>query len=263
MSAALRRGALAAFAAASLLALSACGDGGKDGKQPSAAPSGGPATGGTAPAPGAPGKDKGARPLTAGQAKAALLTPGDLPSGWEVNKDIPAYDVGATGMQFGKADKAACQPLLDVFVGADNGPKAQAHAMTDLKQAGDTGIQMTQGVTSYQEAEAVRIMQQKIDFGACGKFAAKGADGTTDQAAGSELTVPALGDGARGVRVVFAATEQGVSIQHDIAAVRVGGTVVTVSQASFTTADTAAFESSLRKAVEKVRQAQSKAGGKA
>ncbi|MEU1813891.1 hypothetical protein ABZ543_01680 [Streptomyces roseifaciens] len=262
MSAALRRGALAAVAAASLLTLSACG-GDEGGAPPSAAQSSGPAGGSAAPAPGAPGKDKGARPLTAGQAKAALLTPDDLPSGWEVNKDIPAYDVGATGMQFGKADKAACQPLLDVFVGADNGPKAQAHAMTDLKQAGDTGIQMTQGVTSYQEAEAVRIMQQKIDFGACGTFAAKGADGSTDQASGSELTVPALGDGSRGVRVVFAATEEGVSIQHDIAAVRVGGTVVTVSQASFTTADTAAFESSLRKAVEKVQQAQRQAGGKA
>ncbi|QLE71989.1 hypothetical protein FGW37_10580 [Streptomyces rectiverticillatus] len=263
MSAALRRGALAAFAAASLLTLSACGDADKGGEQPSAAQSSGPATGSAAPA---PGKGAGARPLTGEQAKAALLTPGDLPSGWEVNKDIPAYDVGATGMQFGKAGTAACQPLLDAFVGADNGPKAQAHAMTDLKQAGETGIQMTQGITSYQEAEAVKIMQQKIDFGACGKFAAKGADGTTDQAAGSELTVPALGDGARGMRVVFAATEEGVSIQHDIAAVRVGGTVVTVSQASFTTADTAAFEASLRKAVEKVQKvqkAQQKAGAKA
>ncbi|GGX71010.1 hypothetical protein [Streptomyces hiroshimensis] len=256
MSAFLRRGALAALAAASLLTLSACGDGdkkGEDGK-PSAAQD----TAGAAPAP-----DKGSRPLTAEQAKAALLTPADLPSGWEVNKDIPAYDVGATGMQFGKAGKAACQPLLDVFVGADNGPKAQAHAMTDLKQAGETGIQMTQGVTSYQEAEAVKVMQRKTDLAACGKFTVKGADGSTDEAAGSELTVPALGDEARGVRVVFAATEQGVSIQHDIAAVRVGGTVVTVSQASFTTADTAAFETSLRKAVEKVQQAQRKAGGKA
>ncbi|MGK5732626.1 hypothetical protein [Streptomyces sp. URMC 124] len=256
MSAAPRRGVLAALAAASLLALSACGggDGGGDGGgkgdgKPSAAQSG-------------TGKDAGARPLTAEQAKAALLVPADMPSGWEVNKDIPAYDVGATGMQFGKADKAACQPLLDVFVGADNGPKAQAHAMTDLKQAGETGIQMTQGVTSYQEAEAVKVMDRKTDFGACAKFRAKGADGTTDEAAGSELKVPALGDGARGARVVFAATDEGVSIQHDIAAVRVGGTVVTVSQASFTTADSALFASSLRKAVEKVQRAQQKAGGK-
>ncbi|MCF3106026.1 hypothetical protein IPZ58_31300 [Streptomyces roseoverticillatus] len=251
MSASLRRGALAALAAASLLTLSACGDGDKDGK-----PSAPQSSSGTASAAPDRGKEAaGPAPLTAAQAKAALLTPADLPSGWEADKSIPAYDVGPTAMQFGKADNAACQPLLDAFVGADNGPKAQAHAMTDLKQGGEAGTMMSQGVTSYRQAEAVKVMRQKMDVGACGKFTAKAVDGSEDEAAGSELAVPALGDEARGVRVVFAATGEGVSIQHDIAAVRVGGTVVTVAQASFTTADSAAFEAALRKAVEKVQKA--------
>ncbi|MFH8785198.1 hypothetical protein [Streptomyces roseoverticillatus] len=249
MSASLRRGALAALAAASLLALSACGDGDKDGK---------PAAGRSGSGSAAPDRGKeaaGPAPLTAAQAKAALLTPADLSSGWEVDKSIPAYDVGPTAMQLGKADKAACQPLLDAFVGADNGPKAQAHAMTDLKQGGEAGTMMSLGVTSYRQADAVKVMQEKTDVGACGKFTAKAVDGSVDEAAGSELTVPALGDEARGVRVVFAATDEGVSIQHDIAAVRVGGTVVTVAQASFTTAGSDAFEAALRKAVEKVQKA--------
>ncbi|MBP2402802.1 hypothetical protein SNS2_1382 [Streptomyces netropsis] len=248
-----RRGASAVLAASALLLVSACG--GAPGRERPADHGSRPeatrdAAGGQAK--GTP-QAKPLTPLTGEQAKAAVLTAGDLPSGWKVMGD--ASDVFGPGLlQIGTTEKKPCQPLLDAFVGRSDGPKPAAHAMAELVQSGDAGSMLVNGVTAYREADAVKIMRGTLDVDACESFSGKLGDDRKADFTAERLDVPKTGDESRAVRVTVAETANEVSMQHDIAAARVGATIVTVVRTSFSTADSSSFEDALAKVVEKVKK---------
>ncbi|MFI1253638.1 hypothetical protein ACH4U6_07525 [Streptomyces netropsis] len=245
-----RRGASAVLAASALLLVSACG-GAPGRERPTDGGSHPEATRDTAngPANGTPQ----VKPLTREQTKAAVLTAGDLPSGWKVMGD--ASDAFGPGLlQIGTTEKTPCQPLLDAFVGRSNGPKPAAHAMTELVQGGDAGSMLVNGVTSYRASDAVKIMRGTLDVEACESFSGKLGDDRKADFTAERLDVPKTGDESRAVRVTVAETANEASMQHDIAAARVGATIVTVVRTSFSTADSSSFEDALGKVVEKVKK---------
>lgn len=247
-----RRGASAVLAASALLLVSACG--GAPGRERPSGDKSSPAATRDA----ANGRMDGtpqAQPLTREQAKAAVLTAGDLPSGWKVMGD--ASDAFGPGLlRIGTTEKKPCQPLLDAFVGRSDGPHPAVHAMAELVQGGDAGSMLVNGVTSYRASDAVKIMRGTLDVDACESFSGKLGDDRKADFTAERLDVPKTGDESRAVRVTVAETANEASMQHDIAAARVGATIVTVVRTSFSTADSSSFEDALGKVVEKVKKAQ-------
>ncbi|MGK5631934.1 hypothetical protein [Streptomyces sp. URMC 123] len=184
------------------------------------------------------------------QAKAGLVTVKDLPgSGWTADPTAGTADPGPVDLQIGTAAKAVCQPMLDAFVGRGDGPQAKAHATADYVK-GDHGPQMHNAVSLYDPSGARQILGANLDFGACKTFSGTLHSQKVDYRA-SQLKVPAVGEGARGVRLTAKENSSEHDTQIDIAATRVGGTVVTVVQHSHEAPDQAAFEQAFRKSVER------------
>jgi hypothetical protein len=191
--------------------------------------------------------------LTEEQVKASLLEVSDLPEGWEVDREVDGSEAANAEFQMAKADKAACQPLLDAVVGSDSAPLPQHAAIAAFAKGAD-GPMLVSGVTAYKEDEAVGMTEQKPLAKTCQRFTAD-FDGDQVTFVQSQVSVPDVGEQSGGVRLRTAETDELASMQFDIGWARVGGTIVNVTLISYEKSESASFDQALTKAAEKVEKA--------
>jgi hypothetical protein len=169
--------------------------------------------------------ERSALPLTKEQLTAALLTTKDLPAGSEVtpgggqdDSDDPTGDPG-------------CRKASAAFDALDRGTHADqvAHATVVFWTADnvDGGDESLSSFTT--EAAAKREFSEYVAAAdACHSFGSK-LGSTTTMLAGKPLPLPVVGDESRAYRYVGAS--EGETVQVDMMAFRVGGTLALLTAA--------------------------------
>ncbi|HEY8980329.1 MAG TPA: hypothetical protein VIU15_12170, partial [Streptomyces sp.] len=150
---------------------------------------------------------------SAGDLKAALLTVGDVPSGFSKQSGPPS---GA-----GDSSLSGCAPL------ATDPPGARASASVVFADASGTSLSET--LLQYTADGAAKAMKQYEGMPtACGSFSGKVA-GYDVSFTAAALSLPSTGDRSTTTRFTGVITELGVTLYSDVRAVQHGSTVIVVS----------------------------------
>ncbi|MEU7401037.1 hypothetical protein [Streptomyces sp. NPDC044948] len=169
--------------------------------------------------------------LTPGQARAALITGGDLGEGWEPTRGAATW---RDGVLKATAERPDCRRLLDVLYTEDlfGTDAATAPRATAALDDADGGAQLHYRITSYRADDIDRTLAWLGTLpGTCGHFEARAARGATRDVRVAAVTPPDAGDARRGLRVTVrgAATGPGDAgeaadavLTVDLVAVRVG-----------------------------------------
>ncbi|MFJ3230711.1 hypothetical protein [Streptomyces sp. NPDC086787] len=175
--------------------------------------------------------------LTGSGARAALITEADLEGDWtQVNNAARWRDqllvgkVDVAAFLNAKSTAAECQQLLDsLYSDTLLGRPPGASALTGfswgdyrlLYQVGDYGR-----ASLDKSLDWIKSLPQK-----CDQFTATAADGSERTVQVVELPLPQAGDARQGVTVTVQGTAAGdpVTINLDVAAVRVGASAATVT----------------------------------
>lgn len=172
--------------------------------------------------------------LTAAMAQAALVTDADLGEPWMPTQGTATWH---DGVLKAKADRRACQPLLDSLYadelfGADAEPRAVAGMDDEWNQA-----QMRYQVLARPPAEIdktltwLRGLPRK-----CAQFAATTATGAVLGVQVSDLPLPEAGDARQGLRVLLTGQSpdgEPTTLTLDVAALRVGEDAISVTNGGF------------------------------
>lgn len=205
----------AALAAVLALTATACVGGGRGPDRPTAPVPPTVRSPAALPSPGLPPA------LTRGQARAALVTAGDLGEAWEPTRGAATWRDELLKATAGRTD---CRRLLDVLYTEDLFGTAAAtapRATTALDDA-DGGAQLHYRVTSYRAADLDRTLAWLGTLpDACGHFTARAAHGTVRDVRVTGLHLPEAGDARGGLRVTVgaappdAATDTGTGDEAD------------------------------------------------
>ncbi|MFR0358848.1 hypothetical protein [Streptomyces sediminimaris] len=212
---------------------SACGAGARVRAQTPAAPSHS-----ARPSPTAP---PSAVPLTEAQARAALVTAGDLGDPWSATQGAATWRDGVLKATTGAPD---CRRLLDALYTDDLfGTEGGTRAVTGLDDAMDQ-TQLRYQVLALDPADVDRTLAwMKTLPRTCARFTATTDHGTREGVLVDAAGLPELGDARQGLRVTFTGeTDDGEQtvLTLDVAAVRVGDATIALTHGGpgFVSADT-------------------------
>lgn len=148
--------------------------------------------------------------LSKKRTKAALLTEGDLPTGWDAEKKVEDSRTTTEPAQcaavFNALDKAA-SPVSKAQIRFSQGPQLVTHSIVSFKKD-------TEGLVA-DTGEA---------FSKCSTFTSIDASGTRSEAKLSPLPFPNLGDRTLAVRV--SAAGDGENVVSDVILIAVGHNVI-------------------------------------
>jgi hypothetical protein len=167
------------------------------------------------------------RTLTDKQAKAALLTVQDLPTGWSVDPDASSDDQGDDD-DSRITEPAACADLFDSL---DDGKDSVAEA-TGNYTAGGFGPFLEHTVTSHSKDPADGMDAVTAALSECPKFTMTDADGTKMQMKVSALSFPNLGDRTLALRMSGNSDE--IDIVMDLVYIAVGRNGITLGAGGLT-----------------------------
>lgn len=179
------------------------------------------------------------KPLTKKQAKAALLTEKDLPSGWNADEQ------GDVGDDTTETKPASCALIVDAFWKPVR--PAVSQAQVSFTSEGMT-TNLMHSVASNREGAAAIVDQVADAAGECGTFTSVPDDGEVTL---SVLSFPDLGDRSAAVRLKTTLGE--LSLTFDLVSVADGGNLVFVAAGGPKTLPRDDLESVTRKAVAKLR----------
>ncbi|WP_217253567.1 hypothetical protein [Streptomyces sp. AC602_WCS936] len=199
--------------------------------------------------------------LTESGAKAALLTEADLEGDWNRVDDAEKWrdsllinEVDVSDFLTAKTDAAECQRLLDRLYSQDLlGKPSGASALTGFEQ-GDS--RLLEQVAAYDRAaldDALKWMDSlPVD---CDEFTATGETGEKRTVQVTEASVPELGDAREGLHVTLRGPAAGnpATLTLDIAAVRVGGSALTVTGGGLDGREITAVEQGARQGTERLK----------
>jgi hypothetical protein len=187
-----------------------------------------------APGPTAPSVEK-AESLSAAQAKRALLTLEDMPTGWVQEKPEPDDDDETVTPK-------RCAAVFDAIVEQD--PLAEAEATFS---AGDFGPSLEHSVSAWPSSRVPALKQISQALGQCPKFTSTSKDGTTATFQAAGLSFPNLGDRTLALRLK--AKSDGLTIVVDVVYVAKGNNAIALLVSGLQPLDGATFEKLARTAV--------------
>jgi hypothetical protein len=195
--------------------------------------------------------------LTPAQAKAALPTAADLPTGWTV-KAIGPEDTARAGDATKLTGKityqpAACQALYDKLSANNSVAKAATatKAAAVATPASGYGTTASFSISSYKTtADSEEPLKAVSDLGACKTFTATTKLGTYRYAV-SPLTPPSLGDDQAGWSMTM--TVNAVTVHLTFVTIRVGHNLVTAVETATTAAPPLPYEPVLKSILGKLK----------
>lgn len=153
--------------------------------------------------------------------QAALLTQGELPQGWEPTGG--GDDVGAD--EIAEADRAACQPIMDMVSGRSKKIAPTGQVDTGLFGPGEAEGASHLGINQYKEGQAAVLLQAvRAALPGCAAFGVTQADGTVTQVGVTAGQAPALGDEA--LRFELAMASEGGTLRIPYTVVRKNSALV-------------------------------------
>lgn len=165
------------------------------------------------------------RELTDAQAKAALPAVSALPTGWSVDPENSLNDESEEDSE-ATIEPAKCQAIMD-DLGDDKEPTGKA---SRTYTAGMVGPFMGVEISSFADEIPDDSFEKILDaLSSCPEITST-EDGVKTTFKTSSLSFPNLGEESAAIRM--AATTDGMPVGLDIAFIRAGHTMVTVSQAS-------------------------------
>lgn len=124
--------------------------------------------------------------------QAALLTAGELPQGWELvggGKEVTAAEVV-------RADRAACQPVMDMVSGRSAKIAPTGQVDTGLLGPGEAEGASHLGINQYKDGGAAQLLDAvKAALPGCASFGIVEGDGSGNAVAIAPGEGPVLGDG--------------------------------------------------------------------
>ncbi|MCF2530626.1 hypothetical protein [Yinghuangia soli] len=153
--------------------------------------------------------------------EAALLTQAELPQGWELaggGKDVEKDEIA-------QADRAACQPVMDLVSGRSAGIAPTAQVDVGLLGAGQEQGASHLGINQYKEGDAAALLAAATAaLPGCTGFGIKQEGGGVSPAAVTTAPAPALGDAALYFELAVGAEGETITIPHTV--VRKGSALV-------------------------------------
>ena len=164
-------------------------------------------------------KPKGAGDrLSRAQAKSALLTVSDLPTGWASEKSKPDKKSSS------KIEPASCQKMFDELSAKTEGKKAKVKEKATFSQGGMLGANLETEVSSFDtEVQSDRIKNIVAALTKCADITST-ENGKKAEIQMSALSFPNLGDQTLAMRMKV--KTQGISGVADVVLVSVGHNVV-------------------------------------
>jgi hypothetical protein len=168
------------------------------------------------------------RLLTAEEARAALPTVADLPTGWSVDPEATVTSDGDEGDDSDTIyEPAACRDIFD-SLDTDTFQDSATEENADFS-AGALGPFLGVTIASYDEAFPEDTFSQLVGaLAQCPEFTTTDTDGTTTDFSAQPLSFPNLGDETVALRLN--ATSEELSFGFDLVGVRVGNNVITLGQ---------------------------------
>ncbi|NEB00293.1 hypothetical protein [Streptomyces sp. SID13726] len=188
----------------------------------------------TAPPPSATPKPASASTLTEAMAQAALVTDADLGEPWTPTQGAATWH---DGVLKAKTDNADCQRLLDNLYADDLfGDAAHPRAVVGMDDEWNE-TQLRYQVAAVAPAEVDKTLAWLRTLPAkCAQFAATTTTGAVLGAQVTETRLPESGDGRQGLRVLLTGESpdgEPTTLTVEIAAVRVGEDVISLSYGGF------------------------------
>jgi hypothetical protein len=175
--------------------------------------------------------------LTAAQAKSALLTLDDMPTGWTQSKPEADDDEDPT------VTPKRCSAVLDA-VDQQGKPLAEAEATFS---PGDLGPQLDHTVSSWPRSQVPVLNKLTAAFRQCPKFTSTSADGSSATFQASGLSFPNVGDRTLALRLK--AKSDGINLVMDVIYIAKGNNGIALMVTGFQPLDGATLEKLARKAV--------------
>ncbi|RLV09958.1 hypothetical protein CTZ27_01515 [Streptomyces griseocarneus] len=247
-----RRVALTTLAVSSLLLLSACGgDSGSDS---------GAKTGSSAKSTDKTDKGAAAAPesITAEQAKQALVTVKDLPTGWKQEPDTGMDKSQGADEDTVSGVKPLCEPIAALLNTGRLEEDHKANAQAVFKKTGDQTT-VAQDVSGYTRAEAEKAMTGlKAAVSQCGTFTGKQGGKPATLTVKKAVQQPKYGD--ESVSYTLKVVQGDMQMDFDMGTIRSHGAITTVLNNYSDTGDRgkAAFTKALAAAGEKLTAAAAK-----
>jgi hypothetical protein len=174
--------------------------------------------------------------LTTAQAKKALLTLDDMPTGWAQDRPDPNTDDPSV-----TPDR--CSAILNALNGQGR-PLARANASFN---AGGFGPQLEQSVTSWPKSQLPILKKLTDAFRQCPKFTSTSKDGSSATFQAGGLSFPNVGDRTLALRLK--AKTDGIDFVLDLVYIAKGNNGITLVVSGLQPLGGATLESLARKAV--------------
>jgi hypothetical protein len=187
----------------------------------------------------APVSDGAGDTLTKKQAKAALLTVKDLPSGWSVDKSADDSSEEST------TEPARCAAIFDA-VDKDKS-KPVAEAKVNFSQG---FVILEETVASYRDDVDDAVKETAEALNKCPEFTSVEPDGSRAKLSMSGLSFPNLGDRTLATRIK--GRTDGVDVLLDIVIIAVGHNIVMISAGGLTPVPGDDLEAVAKRAVAKL-----------
>jgi hypothetical protein len=188
----------------------------------------------------------GEEALTEEQLQAALLTVADLPTGYTAgaDDDEDEDDSKTTGKD------AECSERFAALDAAED----QAVAKADADFEGGFGVVLEQDLSSFDDEDALKDrVDNVVDvLSDCPSFTDTDDEGVTTEFTIGQLSFPKLGDDT--VALAITGKAQELDIRANLVVVRLGRTLMTVTQGGLTV-DPAALEQATRTGLDKLAAA--------
>ncbi len=183
--------------------------------------------------------------LTSAEAKKALLTVEDMPTGWSA---APPSSSSSSSSDTIKPE--SCQKLFDEM-DSQSGPGAKVSQEVSFTSGGALGAQLTETVSSFDAGDQQDKVGKLADrLTTCPTFTSVDADGSTTKLEMSGLSFPNLGDQTFAFRA--AGTVQGIDVTLDGVFVATDHNVVSITVGGLRTIDGSELEQIARAGVRKV-----------
>lgn len=176
--------------------------------------------------------------LSAAQAKRALLTLDDMPTGWSQDKPDPADNDDTVTPK-------RCAAVFDALDGHD--PLAEAEASFS---AGDLGPSLDHTVSSWPKSQVQALKQITQALQQCPKFTSTSKDGSSATFEASGLSFPNLGDRTLALRLK--GKTEGISVMLDVVYIVKGNNAIVLMASGIQPLDGATFEKLARTAISRL-----------
>lgn len=181
--------------------------------------------------------------LTGKQARLALLSVADLPTGWASADTQPEIEDSS------KIQPAACQKMFDELDASSEDLEPSAEAKATFSQGGPLGAQLEMKVASFDEVQTDSVETIADALTKCSTFKST-EHGEISEIAMAALSFPNLGDQTLAIRMRV--KTQGFEGVADVVLVAVGHNLVSFTTAGLQPIAGAELEKIARRGMEKV-----------